>query len=99
MIVYNKCDCAEGLVPFAAGAVCTSAVTGDGLDTLLARIDAALADRVRRVRALLPYDKLSLAAPMRENGTVLTEEYRADGVLLEGIVRAADAHVYDAYLL
>ena len=37
-----------------------------GLDTLLAKLDEVLSDRVHTLRVLLPYDKLGLAAPMRE---------------------------------
>ena len=32
------------------------------------------------IRVLLPYDKLGLAAPMRERGSVQVEEYREDDV-------------------
>ena len=77
----------------------TSAVTGEGLDALLARLDAALAGRVRRIAVLLPYDKLGEATPMRENGTVLTEEYRPEGVYLEGIVKTMDLHRFTPYLV
>lgn len=71
----------------------------EGLDALLARLDAALAGRVRRIAVLLPYDKLGEATPMRENGTVLTEEYRPEGVYLEGIVKTMDLHRFTPYLV
>ena len=58
----------------------------------------ALAERVQRVCVLLPYDRLSLAAVLRDSGTVLKEEYREDGVYLEGIVQTADAHRLAPYL-
>ncbi len=77
----------------------TSAATGEGVDALLARLDALLASRVRRIRVLLPYDKLGEASPMRQRGTVLAEEYRPDGVYLEGIVKAADVHRFQPWLL
>ena len=69
------------------------------MDALLARLDAALAGRVRRIAVLLPYDKLGEATPMRENGTVLTEEYRPEGVYLEGIVKTMDLHRFTPYLV
>lgn len=99
LVVYNKCDRAKGLSLFDSLAVCTSAVTGAGLAVLLARIDDALSSRVRRLAVQLPYDKLGLAAPMRDSGTVLKEEYREDGVYFEGVVRAADAHSLVPYLV
>ena len=99
IVVYNKCDRVENAALFDTLAVRTSAVTGEGLDALLARLDAALAGRVRRIAVLLPYDKLGEATPMRENGTVLTEEYRPEGVYLEGIVKTMDLHRFTPYLV
>ena len=77
----------------------TSAATGEGVGALLAKLDSLLAGRVRRIRVLLPYGKLGEAAPMRQRGTVLAEEYRPDGVYLEGIVKAADVHRFLPWLL
>ena len=99
IVVYNKCDRVENAALFDTSAVRTSAVTGEGLDALTARLDAALAGRVRRIAVLLPYDKLGEATPMRENGTVLTEEYRPEGVYLEGIVKTMDLHRFAPYLV
>lgn len=96
--VYNKCDLAASAVLFDTAAIRTSAATGEGLDALLRRLDELLAARVRRVAVLLPYDRLSLAAHMREHGTVLREEYRGEGVFCEGIVKAADVHLFLPYL-
>ena len=56
----------------------TSAKTGYGLDKLLQKLDETLSDRVHTIRVLLPYDKLGLAAPMRERGSVQLEEYREE---------------------
>ena len=47
----------------------------------------------------LPYDKLGLAAPMRERGSVQVEEYREDGLYLEGIVKTEDLHYFEGYLV
>ena len=97
LTVYNKCDRAPGATPFDTSAICTSAATGYGMDTLLARLDQVLADRVRRVAVLLPYDKLALAGHIRAQGTMLTEEYRPEGVYCEGVVKAADLHLFVPY--
>ena len=97
LTVYNKCDKA-GAVSFDPDILLTSAKTGYGLAELLARLDEALADRVRPVRVLLPYDKLGLAGPMRQRGSVTKEEYRDDGLYLEGVVKVEDLHHYQDYL-
>lgn len=44
------------------------------------------------IRVLLPYDKLGLAAPCGSGGSVQWEEYREDGLYLEGIVKTEDLH-------
>lgn len=97
--VYNKCDKAPRAVPLMTDSLRTSAATGEGVGALLAKLDSLLAGRVRRIRVLLPYGKLGEAAPMRQRGTVLAEEYRPDGVYLEGIVKAADVHRFLPWLL
>ncbi|MEG0168078.1 MAG: GTPase HflX, partial [Ruthenibacterium sp.] len=97
--IYNKCDKVENSALFDTSAIRTSAKTGDGLAALLLKIDAILASRVRKISILLPYDKLSAAAPMRCRGTVITEEYREDGVYFEGIVKTMDLHLFTSYLV
>lgn len=97
--VYNKCDKAPHALPLMTDSVRTSAATGEGIATLLARLDALLANRVRRICVLLPYDKLGQAQPMRQRGTVLAEEYRPDGLFLDGIVKVSDLHLLAPYLL
>lgn len=99
IVVYNKCDRVGNAALFDTSAVCTSAATGEGLDALLMRLDRALSARVRQVKLLLPYDKLGEAAFLRESGSVLAEEYRADGVYVEGIVKTTDLHRFTPYLI
>ena len=48
---------------------------------------------------MLPYDKLGLAEPMRSRGSVTVEDYRENGVYLEGFVKSTDLHLYLPYLL
>ena len=98
LTVYNKCDQAAGAV-FEPDILLTSAKTRQGLDQLLAALDAALSDRVRAVKILLPYDKLALAEPMRSRGSVTVEDYRENGVYLEGFVKTSDLYRYLDYLL
>lgn len=98
LTVYNKSDKA-GAVAFAPSVILTSAKTGRGMPELLAALDAALADRVRSVKLLLPYDKLALAEPLRSRGSVTLEEYKNDGVYLEGFVKSTDLHLFLPYLV
>ena len=98
LTVYNKCD-KPNTLSFDPDILLTSAKTGYGLDKLLQKLDEVLSDRVHTIRVLLPYDKLGLAAPMRERGSVQAEEYREDGLYLEGIVKTEDLHCFEGYLV
>ena len=97
LVVYNKCDTAANA--FYPDVFLTSAKTGFGLSELLEELDRHLSDRMRAVKVLLPYDQLGLAGPMRERGSVTLEEYREDGVYLEGIVKSSDFYLYNPYLI
>ncbi|MBQ9227826.1 MAG: GTPase HflX [Eubacterium sp.] len=85
--VLNKCD--KALSPdsldFLENAVRISALTGEGIDGLLAAIEAALPLRSRRVQLLIPFDRLGLVSAVRK-GTVHSEEYREDGLWLDATV-------------
>ena len=96
--VYNKCD-KPGAAAFDPAVLLTSAKTGLGLDRLLARLDQLLADRVRPIKVLLPYDALGLAAPLRDRGSVQAEEYRPDGLYLEAIAKREELHLFEPYML
>ena len=98
LTVYNKCD-KPNTLSFDPDILLTSAKTGYGLDKLLQKLDEVLSDRVHTLKVLLPYDKLGLAAPMRERGSVQAEEYRENGLYLEGIVKTEDLHCFEGYLV
>ena len=97
LVVYNKADRA-GAVAFDPSVLLTSARTGRGLDQLLKALDEKLGSRVRRVKVLLPYDKLSLLDVFRREGSVISEEYQAEGVAVEGILPADRLHLVQEYL-
>ena len=99
LVVYNKCDAAPDALLFDSGAMKVSAATGQGIGALLERIDAILADRVRMVEVLLPYNDLSLSGLLRANGTVIEEEYRAEGLYCRATVRREDFHRFVPYLI
>ncbi|MCH4238880.1 MAG: GTPase HflX [Oscillospiraceae bacterium] len=89
--VLNKCDKLPGLenIPLIGGGIRISAKTGDGLPELLKAIEDALPVSVHRVHLLLPFAQSSLAAKIRKEGTLLNEEYTADGLSLEAFVGPA----------
>lgn len=98
LVVYNKCDKVPGFIPFNPEALCVSAATGQGLEALKAALAEKLSGRMRKIKVLLPYDKLGLADIMRRHGRVEKEDYREDGVYYEAVVEAAKAASFADYV-
>ena len=68
--VLNKCDKPTELdFDFFENSVKISAATGDGIDSLLTAIENALPKDRKRVKILLPFDKMKLSSIVRD-GTV-----------------------------
>ena len=82
--VLNKWDAVEDpdTAPRLPGAVRISALTGEGIGQLLAAIEENLPERTFPVELLLPFAKTGLAAKLREEGAVLSEEYVPEGLRL-----------------
>lgn len=85
--VFNKCDriVDMDLLPYVSGekSVKISALTGEGLDSLLSEIQNALPQTRKRVNLLIPFDKGSIVAKIRQDGVVHSEEYTAQGIFLD----------------
>ena len=86
--VFNKSDLVENgeFIPSVSNAVHISAKKGEGIDELLTAIENNLPIRVKRVKLLLPFSKAGLSAEMRRSGTLISEEYTAEGLEVVGIV-------------
>lgn len=96
--VLNKWDRVEEaggaeFAPRLPGAVRISALNGSGVQELLAAIEEALPEKNVEVELLLPFSRSGLAAEIRKEGTVLSEEYVSDGLKLTAQV---DARLYAA---
>ena len=66
--------------------VAISALTGGGIDGLLARIDEALRPRVERVALFIPYRNGPALALCYEKGRVLERRDEPEGIRLEAEV-------------
>lgn len=86
--VLNKCDLLDDslMTQDFQGYLKISAKTGEGIDALLQAVDDNLPVRMKRVKLLLPFDKAGLVSEIRGSGTLLSEEYTADGVAVEAVV-------------
>lgn len=80
--VLNKWDAVadRSLAPRLPGAVHLSALTGEGVDELLQAIEENLPEKMFEVELLFPFAKSGLAAKLREDGAVLSEEYVPEGL-------------------
>ena len=86
--VFNKCDIAADVedITYPYGrdnCVKISAKTGFGIDDLLRAITDALPQTRKRVNLLLPFDKAGIAAKIRKDGIVHSEEYMQQGLFLD----------------
>ena len=94
--IMNKCDLVEDIygMPTIGNVVMISALTGEGLDKLLEAIVDALPKTRRTVELLIPYTAGDVAAKFRNDGVVLQEDFRENGVYLKVI---ADIYMIDRY--
>jgi GTPase len=67
----------------AEGGIAVSARTGEGLDTLLTRIDDSLRVARSACRLRVPYERGGVLSRVYARGRVLRREDRADGIYLE----------------
>ena len=88
LTVLNKCDLLDGtlLTQDFNAYIKISAKTGEGIDTLLQAIDDNLPVRMKRVKLLVPFAKAGVISDIRDSGTLMHEEYTADGIAAEAVV-------------
>lgn len=94
LLVVNKTDRmqaegAGGAAKKYPRAFYISAVTGEGLDALRDAVTGFFAGDERTFEELIPYSDGKRLSYLHENGTVLSEEYREDGVYVKGRIRRA----------
>lgn len=89
--VLNKCDLIDNstLAQDFRACIKISAKNGTGIDDLLAAIDENLPVRVKRVKLLIPFSNAGLTNEIRTKGTLISEDFIAEGVMLEAIVDEA----------
>lgn len=86
--VFNKSDLVNNgdFIPDVSNAVHISAKKGQGIEKLLAAIEDNLPVRVKRVKLMIPFAKAGLIAEIREKGTLINEEYTAEGIAVDSVV-------------
>jgi len=85
--VLNKADrLAEPLSPLGGHNAVISAKSGAGLSDLMRKIAALLPQGSRRLKMLIPYEQGGLVAEIRREGKIFSEEFVAQGTLLDALV-------------
>jgi GTP-binding protein HflX len=102
LVVINKADAAdpieiEGLRLAEPTSVVVSAITGEGIDKLLAQLDELLPRRQREITVTLPYDRGDLVSRAHREGEVLAVRHGADGTELTARVPLGLAAVLDRF--
>ena len=85
--VMNKCDLAPEIGE-NPNHIRISALSGDGIDALLAAVAEALPPDRKKVKLLLPFSKGALAEQCRRDGQVEYEEYVPEGLSMTVILGA-----------
>jgi GTPase len=78
-------------------AVLVSAVTGEGIDALIARIEEEFARTLQEVELLIPYEDGARLAELHDIAGELEREERPDGVRVSGRIPAAVAARYSRF--
>ena len=80
-------------------AVAVSAVTGQGLEALLAKIGEVLTEDMLYLRALVPYSRGDLLEQWRRRGRVLRQNETEEGTRVEGLAPRALMSILGPYRL
>jgi GTPase len=81
----------------AADSIAVSALTGWGLERLVARIEEVLSDDLVEVELLLPFQRGDLLSVMHQRGVITEEVYVAGGTRIVGRIPASIAPRFAAF--
>ncbi|MCA1666591.1 MAG: GTPase HflX, partial [Thermomicrobia bacterium] len=99
VVALNKVDALGGDVPqemrealqLPAADVPVSAITGQGMDELLGRVEAALTETMAQMTVCIPYDHSALVERFHRSGRVASVEYGEQGITIQGLIPQRDA--------
>lgn len=86
--VLNKCDLIDDgtIAQDFSTYVKISAKNGIGIDNLLQTIDENLPVKMKKVNLLIPFNQAGLSSEIRKKGTLISENYVAEGIEIEAVV-------------
>ena len=84
---YNKADLVEKTeIPVGSDVVAMSAATGQGMDTLLQAIEAALGNSRYHVVLTIPYSMGGLVETLHSNAKVNAVDYTGEGIVVDAVL-------------
>jgi GTP-binding protein HflX len=100
LLVLNKADLLDEeerreVLLRHPGAVLVSALSGEGIETLRERVEAAFEDTLAEVELLVPYSEGTRLHELHEVAGDLERTERADGVLVHAKVPLAELHRFE----
>ncbi len=105
LYVYNKCDVETDILPKIkqdAGdnnVFFISSVTGEGIDTLISRIEELVNDGKTTEFFLFPHNDQSMINVLYKNAVILDTDYLAEGVKIQATVDAKTKGMLSKYLI
>ena len=99
--VLNKCDLLQEVPRLSSErygkVVEMSAATGEGTGLLLKKISEALEPSQVRMKLLIPYSDAGITAKIRIDGKIFSEDFEADGVIIDALVDKKILHLVSKY--
>jgi GTP-binding protein HflX len=84
--LMSESEIQEQELPLPGVAVSISALTGQGVESLLAAIEAVMEQHMQPLSIMLPYHRGDLLSLFHKRGLVDSEEHRGDGIMIHGRV-------------
>lgn len=100
LTVYNKCDVTNEYVSlFDRDEVRISAKNGVGIERLLEALGDKLPEKILKLQLFFGFENAGLPARLRQEGTVIKEEYRENGIYCEALLRERYASFYAGFII
>jgi GTP-binding protein HflX len=102
--VFNKVDAADDAMRaharhLAPDGLFVSAITGEGIDTLMGRCAELIADEFGATDLFIPHSRYDVIAKLHALGHVQNEEQRDDGVYIQGRFPASQSALFAPFVV
>lgn len=97
--VYNKCDLLDSMPENSDGAVMVSGVSGQGLNTLVEKMEELLHSFKNKYKLCIPYTDQSALSAIYDTYTADNVDYTEEGITLEAILDERGKGLYAKYIV